>query len=463
MCSVQYSHGARLGDCRKLLRYNEDGRAVYVVSTLAVIADRNNVAQLYYSGHRDAIISLDLDSSGKIAATGELAPTPALHVWDAKTGRGIKVFEQLHRQGISSVSFSANAEYLVSLGQDVHNSIAICHSPSKKWHDGHHICSTAVSSAKMLWCLHSTSSTTFPIVVGGAAGNVYFFRVVRGAAERVKGVYGKRHKIQPMLCAIDGVITGTAVVSAAPVVETDEPAPPPLPALATPGSMKAAAANALLGSPAASTVTSMNVMLCGTVSGYIYVYADCKVMNRVPAHEAPINALSTSGKRFLSAGKEGKVKLWSSDLKQLMVFNTNTYLPRPFLMACHALCGNRQSTSFLVGMRSGEVFEVSLQSYTYALLSEGHSRGELHALDINPAVPDEYATAGDDGVVMVWSLSKRYCLRKVRVEAASRALAYSPDGTLIAIGFGAGEGHAMASKDGKSFTAALFLDTDGVC
>lgn len=435
-----------MGDCRKLLRYNEDGRAIYVVSTVAVIADRNSVSQLYYTGHKDAIISLDVDAAGKIAATGELSPLPALHVWDAKTGRQVKVFENIHRQGISSVSFSASTEYLVSLGQDVHNSIAVCHSPSRRWTDGHLICSTSVSSAKMLWCLHSSSSTTFPIVVGGAAGNVYFFRVVRGAAEKVKGVYGKRHKIQPMLCAIDGVVTGS-VINSAPVVDPDEPAPSAQPMLATPGSMKASTAS--FGSPAAATVASMNVMLCGTVTGYIYVFSDAKVINKVPAHEAPINALSASGKRFLSAGKEGKVKLWSSDLKQLMVFNTTTYLPRPFMMSCHALCGNKLSTSFLVGMRSGEVFEVSLQSHTYALLAEGHSRGELHALDVNPVVTDEYATAGDDGVVMVWSLARRYCLRKVRVEAASRALAYSPDGLQIAVGFGAGEGHAMASKDGN--------------
>lgn len=416
---------------------------------MAVIYDRNSVSQLYYSGHKDAIISLEVDASGKVAATGELSALPDLHVWDAKTGRAMKVFERLHRQGITCVSFSASGEYLISLGQDVHNSIAVCHSPSKRWHDGHHICSTSVSSSKMLWCLHSSSSTSFPIVVGGAAGNVYFFRVVRGAAERVKGVYGKRHKIQPMLCGIDGVVTGSLINAPAPVDLSEEPLVTNATSmLATPGSMKATAA-ASLASPTIATVTSMNVMLCGTVTGYIYIFSDCKVVNKVPAHEAPVNALSTCGKRFLTAGKDGKVKLWSSELKQLFVFNINSYLPRPFLLSCHALCGNKASTSFVVGMRGGEIFEVSLQSHAYCMLAEGHSRGELHALEVNPTNPDEYATAGDDGVVMVWSVSKRYCLRKVRVEAASRALAYSPDGAVIAVGFGAGDGHPLASKDGE--------------
>jgi hypothetical protein len=33
--------------------------------------------------------------------------------------------------------------------------------------------------------------------------------------------------------------------------------------------------------------------------------------------------------------------------------------------------------------------------------------GELRGLAVNPLDPDEYATAGDDGVVMVWSVSVR--------------------------------------------------------
>jgi WD40 repeat protein len=197
-------------------------------------------------------------------------------------------------------------------------------------------------------------------------------------------------------------------------------------------------------------------MLCGTVTGYIYVFSDTKVINRIAAHEAPINAICTAGKRFLTAGKDGKVKLWSADLKQLFVFNTQTYVPRPFHVSCHAISCNRQGTSFVTGLRSGEIFEVSLQSHTYSLLAEGHSRGELRALDTNPIDADEYATAGDDGVVMVWSLARRYCLRKVRVEAASRALAWSPDGLHIIVGFGAADGNALASKDGEIISMRFY-------
>lgn len=192
------------------------------------------------------------------------------------------------------------------------------------------------------------------------------------------------------------------------------------------------------------------VMLCGTVTGYLYIFSGSNVINQVAAHEASINSICSSNKRFLTAGKDGKVKYWSQDLKLLHSFNINSYLPRPYGLSCHAVTSNKSGTSFCVGMRSGEVFEVSLQSYSYLLLIESHSRGELHALDINPKNSDEYVTAGDDGVVMVWSLSRRYCLRKVRVESASRAIAWSYDGLQIIVGFGSPiVAVDMTSKDGE--------------
>ena len=101
-------------------------------------------------------------------------------------------------------------------------------------------------------------------------------------------------------------------------------------------------------------------------------------------------------------------------------------------------------------MKGGEIFEVSLQSHSYLLLFESHSRGELFALDINPTNADEYVTCSDDGVVMIWSISRKYCLRKVRVESASRAIAWSLDGDLIVVGFGSPiVATDLTAKDGE--------------
>lgn len=65
---------------------------------------------------------------------------------------------------------------------------------------------------------------------------------------------------------------------------------------------------------------------------------------------------------------------------------------------------------------------------------------------MNPTNHDEYVTVGDDGVVRVWSLSQRRCLRRSTVEVAGRCAGWSPDGTHIAIGIGGDP--TMNTKDG---------------
>jgi WD40 repeat protein len=120
---LEYTQGVRLGDSRQTLKYNENGEIVYIVSTIGVIFDRNDVRQRFYLGHKNTLISLEVDRLGRIAATGELADDPEIHVWDCKTCDPIVKFQNNHSQGVSSLSFSASGDYLVSLGQDAMHSI----------------------------------------------------------------------------------------------------------------------------------------------------------------------------------------------------------------------------------------------------------------------------------------------------------------------------------------------------
>jgi microtubule-associated protein-like 6 len=98
-------------------------------------------------------------------------------------------------------------------------------------------------------------------------------------------------------------------------------------------------------------------------------------------------------------------------------------------------------------MRGGEIFEVSLPSNSHSLLIEGHSQNEQHALDVNPQNHDEFVTAGDDGILRIWSISKKSCIRKMVLDFASRAICWSPNGKYIIIGIGGVT--SMASKDGS--------------
>lgn len=91
------------------------------------------------------------------------------------------------------------------------------------------------------------------------------------------------------------------------------------------------------------------------------------------------------------------------------------------------------------------------------ILIEGHSHRELHGMCINPICGDEYATVGDDGVVRVWSISLRRCIKRSSLDVSGRAISWSPDGRHIAVGIGGDP--AMNTKDGAiMILSAVSLD-----
>lgn len=89
---------------------------------------------------------------------------------------------------------------------------------------------------------------------------------------------------------------------------------------------------------------------------------------------------------------------------------------------------------------------------------QGHFGSELHGLCAHPSAP-EFVTVGDDRMLRIWNIRDRkvrliknppatlWCLgseasvrvqvtRMLTLENPSRAVAYSPDADLIAVGFG---------------------------
>ena len=221
--------------------------------------------------------------------------------------------------------------------------------------------------------------------------------------EKIKGVYGKRIKIQPIMCAIEGdTSTGG---------------------------------------------TEEKSIVCGTVSGHLYIFSKHKVIDKVSAHDGPVTVVSRCQQGYLSGGKDGLVKVWSYDFKVMHIYRTTYFIPRPLSLSCHAVATNKLGTNIIIAMKSDELYEVSLLSNSTSLLIDGHSALEQNALDVNPKNADEYVTGGDDGVIRVWSISRRYCLRKVSIDFACRSICWSPDGKRIVVGIGGVS--SMSSKDGK--------------
>lgn len=91
-----------------------------------------------------------------------------------------------------------------------------------------------------------------------------------------------------------------------------------------------------------------------------------------------------------------------------------------------------QEMGIIAACQSGEVLRVCPRSGSIHPVMSFHSfYGEACALDTHPTEA-VFATAGDDGMLRVWTLSQSLKQSSsAALHAPIRALAYSPDGLLI--------------------------------
>lgn len=265
------------------------------------------------------------------------------------------------------------------------------------WCDAMKVGTQSTSESKPL-CLLFCGEENFPLLFGGV--NLVRFLFLDGKALRIKrGLFGSRKKIQPLLCGV--------------------------------------------------SLYAQDMVATGMVSGHVYLWKERKVMRSIVAHVGSVYAINTAQLGLITGGKDGLAKIWDRGFNCTRQFSMNEVDPLPFYPPIHSVCCNRDFTKLVVGMRGGEIFEVTIKSGKKTLITECHSKKQCYGLAANPAEKDEYATVGDDGVLRVWSLSQKKVIRRLKVDGSSRAIAWSEDGELLALGFGGASGDVnITSKDG---------------
>ena len=85
-------------------------------------------------------------------------------------------------------------------------------------------------------------------------------------------------------------------------------------------------------------------------------------------------------------------------------------------------------------------------------MDEAHATKQLHGLATHPLDADLFATCGDDATVRVWSIATRKCVMRTAPDllgAAARAIAWSPDGTRLAVGLGGDADSKVGESKGR--------------
>ncbi|KAI2658968.1 Echinoderm microtubule-associated protein-like 6 [Labeo rohita] len=101
----------------------------------------------------------------------------------------------------------------------------------------------------------------------------------------------------------------------------------------------------------------------------------------------------------------------------------------------------------LAGTQDSEIFEVMVRDRDKPLLiMQGHSEGELWALDLHPKQPLA-VTGSDDRSVRLWSLSEHTLIARCNMEEAVRSVSFNNDGSQLALGMKDGSFTVLRVRD----------------
>lgn len=445
-CGNSLQRGFVFGYCGRKARqnvfYNADGRIVYHSAALGIVYDKHAHEQFFFAQHDDDITSLDMHPDGIKIVTGQVGKTPQIYIWSSRPDQhhNLQVLcviqDQDMKRAIVGVSFSSTGEYIAAMGLDNNRSIAmykwVANQPASKMRVG-----LDKGHNADVYQLAYNPVTDHAVAVGKKLVRFFGVKDTRDAALShhesalwaKKGVFGKRENQQDMMCVAFG---GDGITYA------------------------------------------------GTADGYIYRFPEQEMDLAVKAHPLATEAKETLCKvtalwfnphtsELLSSGDDGMVQVW-----QPSVWGSAKSFPQPVRTidlhrwfgaqpvlrglpikldefsndkdeasrklgspaAAHSLFGDKDGR-ILVGTVCNEIYEIDPSTDESPMCyMQGHYN-EVWGLATHNS-KQEFCTAAEDCTVRVWDLTDRVMKSIFRLPGPGRSCAFSPDGSLIAVGIGAG-------------------------
>nr|XP_029131339.1 echinoderm microtubule-associated protein-like 6 [Labrus bergylta] len=189
-----------------------------------------------------------------------------------------------------------------------------------------------------------------------------------------------------------------------------------------------------------------DITYSGALNGDIYVWKGLNLIRTVQAaHGAGIFSMYSCEEGFATGGRDGCVRLWDVDFKPITKIDLREAEQGYKGLSIRSVCW--RADRILAGTQDSEIFEVMVRDRDKPLLiMQGHSEGELWALDVHPKKPLA-VTGSDDRSVRLWSLMDHALIARCNMEEAVRSVAFSVDGYQLALGMKDGSFTVLRVRD----------------
>ncbi|XP_030627440.1 echinoderm microtubule-associated protein-like 6 isoform X1 [Chanos chanos] len=385
---LEWIYGYRGHQCRNNLYYTAGKEVVYFVAGVGVVYNTREHTQKFFLGHNDDVISLALHPEKSLVATGQVGKDPYICVWDTFSVQTVSILKDTHSHGVACLAFSADGQRLVSVGLDAKNTVCVW-----DWKKGK-VLATATGHSDRIFDITWDPFQQNRLVSCGVK-HIKFWSMCGNALTPKRGIFGKTGDLQTILC----------VASA-----------------------------------------KDDITYSGALNGDIYVWKGLNLIRTIQAaHGAGIFSMYSCEEGFATGGRDGCIRLWDIDFKPITKIDLRETEQGYKGLSIRSVCW--KADRILAGTQDSEIFEVMVRDRDKPLLiMQGHSEGELWALHVHPKKPLA-VTGSDDRSVRLWSLADHALIARCNMEEAVRSVAFSSDGSQLALGMKDGSFTVLRVRD----------------
>eukprot|EP01032_Pedospumella_encystans_P008376 gene8376-9951_t len=393
---------------------------VYYTAALGVVFNPTTKKQTFYMGHSDEVSCIALHPGKQIVATGDVKSN--VHIWHLD-GNGaataLCVMTGIVKEGVMHLAFAPAGDRIVSIGRD----------------NDHTVCIHSVNSGEIIASTQGLQSPNTVFNIAYSTDGTELALVGRQQIKFCTGVHSQKRAIDSHMGKIGSQGKRQTFLS---------------------------------------VVYFKDDCIVGCASGEIYRFREGQCVDIVQAHgpREPVLCMyyNQEDGTLITGGKDYLIKTWDSTLKavgesiDISEDVDSDGRADSGSLDCAVVSLERWDRSILLGTRGGDIFEATLphnpgEAHTLSRIAWSHPKGELWGLAVHP-LRDEFATAGDDKTVRIWSIRSHEQLNVRVMPEGSRALAYSPNGEILCLGMMDGSMALMESQNPNLRVYATWRHSD---